>query len=340
MGSGGDPRPALDRRADRRQPGAHAGAAGRRGIHDAQLHGDVPLRPGRRHVTPADDADGAVVSQVPQRRRSGTPSSSGSTSGWPRIGAFESAATATSNLPLGGGRGIQLTIDGRTKPDERLPIVTLLSVGPRYFDTHRHPGSCAAGLFTETDGTPGAGQCDRQSAVRRTCSSPGKIRLAGRIRLSDEVPTNIVGRPLPPLTIVGVTTPNVRAARTSDGQYLRARSGGVHPARRQHAAGPRHHAARPDAVRSGASDAAAARGDAGARSGHAAVQHPDDGSEPGAAALAVAGVRHDVRDLRGHRARPVGGRACTPSRPTESRSARRRSASAWRSAPSRSRCGG
>ena len=47
--------------------------------------------------------------------------------------SIKSAAT-TSNLPNGGGRGIQLTIEGRTKPDERLPIVTLLSVGPKYFD--------------------------------------------------------------------------------------------------------------------------------------------------------------------------------------------------------------
>jgi putative ABC transport system permease protein len=50
------------------------------------------------------------------------------------IGSIDSATTAT-NWPLGGGRGIQLAIDGRTTPGERQPIVTLLSVGAKYFDT-------------------------------------------------------------------------------------------------------------------------------------------------------------------------------------------------------------
>src|SRR6185436_1340706 len=68
-------------------------------------------------------------------------------------GAFESAAT-TSNFPLGGGRGIQLTIDGRTKPDERLPIVTLLSVGPKYFYTIGIQ-AVRGRILSATDGTPG-----------------------------------------------------------------------------------------------------------------------------------------------------------------------------------------
>jgi hypothetical protein len=69
------------------------------------------------------------------------------------IGAVESATTAT-NWPLGGGRGIQLAIDGRTTPGERQPIVTLLSVGAKYFDTlgvHVVRGRA----FTDSDGARG-----------------------------------------------------------------------------------------------------------------------------------------------------------------------------------------
>jgi putative ABC transport system permease protein len=46
----------------------------------------------------------------------------------------------------------------------------------------------------------------------------GEDPVGRTIRLSDEVPTSILGDPLPPLTIVGVTSPNV-LQRNVDGHY-------------------------------------------------------------------------------------------------------------------------
>jgi predicted permease len=127
-------------------------------------------------------------------------------------GAFESAAT-TSNFPFGGGRGIQLTIEGRTKPDERLPIVTLLSVGPKYFDTISLQ-AVRGRLLTETDGTAGqANTIVNQRFVQMYF--PGEDPIGKRIRLSDDGP-NALGPPLPALTIVGVT-PNVRQRGPQNG---------------------------------------------------------------------------------------------------------------------------
>ena len=55
-------------------------------------------------------------------------------------------------------------------------------------------------------------------------------------------------------------------------------------------------------------DADPARGSPRDRSGPAAVRHPHDGRGAGTGAMAVPHLRLDVRDLRVHRARPVGGR--------------------------------
>jgi putative ABC transport system permease protein len=122
------------------------------------------------------------------------------------IGALESAAT-TSNFPLGGGRGIQLTVEGRTKPDERLPIVTLLSIGPKYFDTIG-VRILRGRAFSDADGTPG-----QMNAIVNPrfvqMHFPNEDPLGRHIGLTDEVPTNINGGPLPQLTIVGVMTANV-----------------------------------------------------------------------------------------------------------------------------------
>jgi len=131
------------------------------------------------------------------------------------IGAIDSATTA-SNWPLGGGRGIQLAIDGRTTPGERQPIVTLLSVGAKYFGTlgiHVARGRA----FTEADSAPGAAH----ALVNQRLADmffKGEDPLGRTIRLSDEVPTNIYGEGLPALTIVGVTNPNV-IQRDIDGHF-------------------------------------------------------------------------------------------------------------------------
>ncbi len=123
-----------------------------------------------------------------------------------RVNALESATTA-SNFPFGGGRGIQLAIDGRTKPDERLPIVTMLSVGARYFET--------VGIrvvrgrtFSAIDDAPGQASAIVNQKFVQTFFA-GDDPVGARIRLTDEVPTNINGGPLPPLTIVGIAAPNV-----------------------------------------------------------------------------------------------------------------------------------
>jgi putative ABC transport system permease protein len=70
-------------------------------------------------------------------------------------GALQAVTTA-SNFPLGGGSGLELTIDGRTDPNTRRPVVTMVSVGPQYFET--------VGIrilrgrtFTTADASPGRG---------------------------------------------------------------------------------------------------------------------------------------------------------------------------------------
>jgi putative ABC transport system permease protein len=131
------------------------------------------------------------------------------------IGTFESATTTT-NWPLGGGRSIQLAIDGRTNPDERQPIVTLLSVGARYFETLGIHAVRGRG-FSAIDGSP---QPAHVIVNQRFVDMffLGDDPVGRTIRLSDEVPTNINGGPLPPLTIVGVTAPNV-LQRNVDGHF-------------------------------------------------------------------------------------------------------------------------
>ena len=71
------------------------------------------------------------------------------------IGALEAVTTA-SNFPLSGGAGLELTIDGRTDPNTRRPIVTMVSAGAKYFDTFGIPILRGRG-FSATDETPGRG---------------------------------------------------------------------------------------------------------------------------------------------------------------------------------------
>jgi predicted permease len=128
------------------------------------------------------------------------------------VGALQ-AATVASNWPMGGGRGIQLTVDGQTIP-ERLPIVTLLSIGAGYFD--------AIGVkivrgraFTGTDGT--ASQANAIVNQRFAQMYFGSEDPVGqRIRLTDEFP-NPNGPPLPVFTVVGVS-PTVRQRNAQNPQ--------------------------------------------------------------------------------------------------------------------------
>ena len=71
------------------------------------------------------------------------------------IGALDAVTTA-SNFPLSGGWGLELTVDGRTDPNARRPIVTLVAVGAKYFDTVGIPILRGRG-FSASDETPGRG---------------------------------------------------------------------------------------------------------------------------------------------------------------------------------------
>jgi putative ABC transport system permease protein len=131
------------------------------------------------------------------------------------ISAIESASTTT-NWPLGGGRSIQLAIDGRSTAGERLPIVTMLSVGAKYFDTlgiHVTRGRA----FTPADSAAGAANAIVNQRLADMFFR-GEEPLGRTIRLTDETPTSILGGALPPLTIVGVTNPNV-IQRDVDGHF-------------------------------------------------------------------------------------------------------------------------
>ncbi len=115
------------------------------------------------------------------------------------------AASTTTALPFGGGAVRQLEVDGRTAaPGDRLPEVTMLSVGSRYFDAIGI--SLIRGrVFTSADGGPG-----RQIAIvnQRLADLYFKDQdPVGRvIRLSQPTPG---GQQAEWLTVVGLA-PNVR----------------------------------------------------------------------------------------------------------------------------------
>jgi predicted permease len=115
------------------------------------------------------------------------------------IGALE-AVTTTSNWPLGGGMGLLLTIDGRSDPGSRPPMVTVLSVGARYFETIGLP-IVRGRAFNGTDDAAGrAGAIVNQRFVELHFKDENP--LGRRIRLTEEIPAGIN---LPPVTIVGVS---------------------------------------------------------------------------------------------------------------------------------------
>jgi predicted permease len=120
------------------------------------------------------------------------------------------AVSTASNPPAGGGAGLRVELEGgRGAEGDRRAVVTMVSVGTRYFD--------ALGLrvrgraFTELDGGPG-----RQVAIvnQRFADTyfAGQNPIDRRIRLAADGP----GAPAAEwLTIVGVV-PNVRQRSTQD----------------------------------------------------------------------------------------------------------------------------
>ncbi len=205
------------------------------------------------------------------------------------------AGTIATNAPFGFGQAYRLTVDGRPAPaSEQPPQVTRVVVGPRYFDT--------IGLrllrgraFADADGTTG----HEVAIVNQRFVSmhfPNEDPVGRRIKL---VPDPSTGPEPPFVTIVGISpTVRQRAVQEPDPDpvvYVPYRAA-IHDDDRPHA-GPTR-----------GDDLCAPRGSARARSRSAALRHQAAGRKPRAAAVAVQSVRLDVRGVRRHRARVVGGR--------------------------------
>jgi putative ABC transport system permease protein len=144
------------------------------------------LMPARKYVTPADRS--AFLKRVDERVSTAA--------------AVESATT-TSNWPYGGGAPRLLAIEGRTLPGPRAPSVTIVSTGPRYFDT-LGVRLIRGRALTESDGV------SQQSVVvnRRLAEMyfPGENPVGRRIQLTEEFPT---GPQTGWFTVVGIS-PNIR----------------------------------------------------------------------------------------------------------------------------------
>ena len=116
------------------------------------------------------------------------------------IGALEAVTTA-SNFPLGGGYGLEMTIDGRTDPNARRPSVTMVSTSASYFDTVGIK-LLRGRTFTTADETPGrGGVIINQRFVEMYFK--GEDPLGRHISLIEERPNAV---DLRSLTIVGVST--------------------------------------------------------------------------------------------------------------------------------------
>ena len=172
------PRPALDGRAHRRRARADARAAGRRGLHDAQLHDAVPAGYRRRHLAPADGRClHCPIAKYPAPSNA-TRSTGRWTTGCNAIGAVRSRHHRERNLPAVAAAGRTLVdrrpaASGRAQP----PMSRLISIGPRYFDTigvriiRGRP-------LNDTDGPPARTTSSSTSGSRR-CTSRAKIPSAG-----------------------------------------------------------------------------------------------------------------------------------------------------------------
>jgi predicted permease len=121
------------------------------------------------------------------------------------VSSIEAASTASA-IPFSGGAVRRLEVDGRAAtPGERLPEVTMLSVGARYFDVIGVP-LLRGRAFNNEDGGPG-----RQIAIvnQRLVDQyfKGEDPIGRSVRLSQDV-TGATEKP-EWLTVVGLV-PNVR----------------------------------------------------------------------------------------------------------------------------------
>jgi predicted permease len=116
------------------------------------------------------------------------------------IGALDSVTTA-SNCPLSGGWSLELTIDGRTDPNSRRPIVTLVGTDAEYFDTVGIRIVRGRG-FNTSDETPGRGGVIVNQWFAET-HFKGEDPIGRRISLKEDVADGI---DLKSQTIIGVST--------------------------------------------------------------------------------------------------------------------------------------
>jgi len=120
-------------------------------------------------------------------------------------------ASVTNSLPMFGGAARQLSIDGKSAPPGSKPeIVTVLNVGPRYFD------ALGVSLIRGRPFDPGEGTPGREVAVinqRLAAMYFGNAEPIGqRIRLSDDTPS---AARYEWATIVGLV-PNIRQRSSQD----------------------------------------------------------------------------------------------------------------------------
>jgi predicted permease len=116
------------------------------------------------------------------------------------IGALDSVTTA-SNFPLSGGWLLELTIDGRTDPNSRRPMVTLVGTDAKYFDTVGIRIVRGRG-FNASDETPGRGGVIVNQWFAET-HFKGEDPIGRQISLKEDVADGI---DLKSQTIIGVST--------------------------------------------------------------------------------------------------------------------------------------
>jgi predicted permease len=116
------------------------------------------------------------------------------------ITAIETVTT-TSNFPLSGGWALELTIDGRTDPNSRRPMVTLVGTDAKYFDTVGIRILRGRG-FNTSDETPGRGGVIVNQWFADT-HFKGEDPIGRQISLKEDVADGI---DLRSQTIIGVST--------------------------------------------------------------------------------------------------------------------------------------
>jgi putative ABC transport system permease protein len=165
------------------------------GIETSRLLTMSIILPARKYPTPQDEV--TILRRIDERLSS--------------VGALVGAATTT-NQPLQGGAGRQLTIDGKTAAAGDKPTtVTMLSVGPGYFDAVGVRLLRGRTFDPTIDGTPG----HEMAIVNQRLVAmyfPGEDPIGKRIQLSDDSPG---GRPSAWTTIVGLA-PNIRQRSGQD----------------------------------------------------------------------------------------------------------------------------